>query len=306
MIGKRTSNPSTSDAKLRKRVAKPAKQVLASDDTLKRSATPKTDDNIGKPGGIRAVIRACAIIRLVSEGEEDGVSLIDLSRVVELPKSSTHRYVQVLESEGFIERDARTAKYRLGIGFMSLQASHVERLVQRTRPILAKIRDSYDETVNLGMLIGHQIVYLDILESPHAMRLAARKGDTEDIHATAIGKAIAATLLDRDVLELLRRSGMPERTSRSITSQNEYLRELERVRSAGYAIDDCENEDEGRCVAVFVPRLTIPTAISVSGVASRFSMDLAHDVANSLRIAAIEISGENLPPFKRLERRLTA
>lgn len=269
------------------------------------SPDPEVDDNAAKPGGIRAVMRACAIIRLVSEGGEEGVSLIDLARVVELPKSSTHRYVQVLEGEGFVERDARTSKYRLGIGFMSLQASHVERLVQRTRPILAKIRDCFDETVNLGMLIGHQIVYLDILESPRAMRLAARKGDTEDIHATAIGKAIAATLLDRDVLELLRRSGMPERTSRSITSQGEYLMELERVRSAGYAIDDCENEKEGRCVAVFVPGLTIPTAISVSGVASRFSMEQAHEVANSLRIAAIEISGKNLPTFKPLQRRLS-
>ena len=257
-----------------------------------------------KAGGIRAVVRTCAIIRLVSEGGEDGVSLIDLAKAVGLPKSSTHRYVQVLEGEGFVERDGQTSKYRLGIGFMSLQASHVERLVQRTRPILAKIRDSFDETVNLGMLIGNQIVYLDILESSRAMRLAARKGDTENIHATALGKAIAATLLDVEVIDLLRRSGMPQRTARTITTEGDYLHELERVRSAGYAVDDCENELEGRCVAVFVPRLTIPTAISVSGIASRFSMEKTHEVANNLRIAAMEISGENLPPFKRLQPRL--
>lgn len=257
-----------------------------------------------KAGGIRAVVRTCSIIRLVSEGGEDGVSLIDLAKAVGLPKSSTHRYVQVLEGEGFVERDAQTSKYRLGIGFMSLQASHVERLVQRTRPILAKIRDSFDETVNLGMLIGNQIVYLDILESSRAMRLAARKGDTENIHATALGKAIAATLLDVDVIDLLRRSGMPQRTARTITTEGDYLHELERVRSAGYAVDDCENELEGRCVAVFVPRLTIPTAISVSGIASRFSMEKTHEVANNLRIAAMEISGENLPPFKRLQPRM--
>jgi IclR family transcriptional regulator, acetate operon repressor len=257
-----------------------------------------------KGGGIRAVVRTCAIIRLVSEGGEDGVSLIDLAKAVGLPKSSTHRYVQVLEGEGFVERDGQTSKYRLGIGFMSLQASHVERLVQRTRPILAKIRDSFDETVNLGMLIGNQIVYLDILESSRAMRLAARKGDTENIHATALGKAIAATLLDVEVIDLLRRSGMPQRTARTITTEGDYLHELERVRLAGYAVDDCENELEGRCVAVFVPRLTIPTAISVSGIASRFSMEKTHEVANNLRIAAMEISGENLPPFKRLQPRL--
>jgi IclR family transcriptional regulator, acetate operon repressor len=274
--------------------------------TVHASLDAGAEDSVAaeKAGGIRAVVRTCAIIRLVSEGGEDGVSLIDLAKAVGLPKSSTHRYVQVLEGEGFVERDGQTSKYRLGIGFMSLQASHVERLVQRTRPILAKIRDSFDETVNLGMLIGNQIVYLDILESSRAMRLAARKGDTENIHATALGKAIAATLLDVDVIDLLRRSGMPQRTARTITTEGDYLHELERVRSAGYAVDDCENELEGRCVAVFVPRLTIPTAISVSGIASRFSMEKTHEVANNLRIAAMEISGENLPPFKRLQLRL--
>jgi IclR family transcriptional regulator, acetate operon repressor len=274
--------------------------------TVPDSLDAKDEDSVTaeKAGGIRAVVRTCAIIRLVSEGGEDGVSLIDLAKAVALPKSSTHRYVQVLEGEGFVERDAQTSKYRLGIGFMSLQASHVERLVQRTRPILAKIRDSFDETVNLGMLIGNQIVYLDILESSRAMRLAARKGDTENIHATALGKAIAATLLDVEVIDLLRRSGMPQRTARTITTEGDYLHELERVRSAGYAVDDCENELEGRCVAVFVPRLTIPTAISVSGIASRFSIEQTHEVANNLRIAAMEISGENLPPFKRLQPRL--
>lgn len=265
------------------------------------------DDELGsteKTGGIRAVVRTCAIIRLISDGGENGVSLGNLAKAVGLPKSSTHRYVQVLESEGFIERDAQASRYRLGIGFMSLQASHVERLVQRTRPILAKIRDRFDETVNLGMLIGSQIVYLDILESSRAMRLAARKGDTEDIHATALGKAIAATLLDVDVIKLLRRSGMPQRTERTITNEGDYLQELEYVRLAGYAVDDCENEMEGRCVAVFVPGLTIPTALSVSGIASRFSVDQTHEVANDLRIAAMEISGENISRLKRLEQRL--
>jgi IclR family acetate operon transcriptional repressor len=257
-------------------------------------------------GGSRSVARTCAILRLISQRGDEGVSLVDVAGATRLPKSSAHRYLQVLEDEGFVERDMRSSRYRLGLGFISLQAGHVERLIQRTRPHLARIRDQFDETVNLGMLVGHQIVYLEILESPKAMRLAARKGDTEGVHSTALGKAITATLADREVLELLRRAGMPKHTPRTITTPEEFLRELQRVRDAGYAIDDRENEEEGRCVAVYVPGLSTPTAISLSGVASRFSIEATHEVASSLRIAAIEISGADLPPVRPLQLRNAA
>jgi len=258
-----------------------------------------------KLSGSRSVARTCAILRLIGRSGDEGVTLIDVAAATELPKSSAHRYLQVLETEGFVERDLRSARYRLGIGFMSLHVGHVDRLIQRTRPFLTRIRDQFDETVNLGMLIGHQIVYLDILESPRAMRLAARKGDTESIHATALGKVIAAKLPDRDVLELLRRTGMPRLTPNTIVTPELFLRELQSVREAGYAIDDRENEEAGRCVAVYVPGLSTPTAISLSGVASRFSIENAYEVANSLRIAAIEISGEELPPIQPLRPRPT-
>ena len=258
-----------------------------------------------KLSGSRSVARTCAILRLIGRSGDEGVTLVDVAGATELPKSSAHRYLQVLEGEGFIERDLRSSRYRLGVGFMSLQSGHIDRLIQRTRPFLTRIRDQFDETVNLGMLVGHQIVYLDILESPRAMRLAARKGDTEGIHSTALGKVVAAKLPDRDVLELLRRTGMPRLTPYTITTPELFLQELQRVREAGYAIDDRENELEGRCVAVYVPGLNTPTAISLSGVASRLSMENAHEVANTLRIAAIEISGEDLPPIQELRLRPT-
>jgi len=236
-----------------------------------------------KSSGSRSVARTCAILRLIGRGGDEGVTLVDVAVATELPKSSAHRYLQVLEAEGFVERDMRSSRYRLGIGFMVLQSGHIDRLIQRTRPFLTRIRDQFDETVNLGMLVGHQIVYLDILESPRAMRLAARKGDTEGIHSTALGKVVAAKLPDRDVLEILRRTGMPRLTPYTITTPELFLQELQRVREAGYAIDDRENELEGRCVAVYVPGLSTPTDISLSGVASRLSMENAHEVANSLR-----------------------
>jgi IclR family acetate operon transcriptional repressor len=307
MAAKGTSREKPIKPNARPKTVKPVEQGASLARTVRPNPKEAVEsDGNDRSGGSRSVARTCAILRLIGHGSDEGVSLIDVASATRLPKSSAHRYLQVLENEGFVERDMRSSRFRLGLGFISLQAGHIDRLIQRTRPYLAKIRDQFDETVNLGMLVGHQIVYLEILESPKAMRLAARKGDTEGIHATALGKVIAATLPDRDVLELLRRGGMPKHTPRTITTPEEYLRELQRVREAGYAIDDQENEDEGRCVAVYIPGLNTPTAISLSGVASRFSIEAAHEVASSLRIAAIEISGADLPPVKLLRLRRAA
>ncbi|RYE04309.1 MAG: IclR family transcriptional regulator, partial [Sphingomonadales bacterium] len=247
--------------------------------------------------GARSIIRACTLLKLVGQSQDNGASLNELAAATKVPKSSAHRYLQVLEEEGLIERTTG-GRYRLGASFISLQTGDVERLVERARPYLAAIRDRFGETVNLGMLSANQIVYLEILESGQSMRLAARQGDTEGIHSTALGKAIAATLPDRDVLAILRHTGMAQTTPRTIVTPEDYLRELERVRVAGYAIDDRENEEEGRCVAVYLPGCGRQVAISLSAVANRFSLDQAREAAESLRIAAIEISGLNLRPLK--------
>jgi IclR family transcriptional regulator, acetate operon repressor len=253
-----------------------------------RASAPETADELT---GTRSIRRTCSIIRLVGQSADTGVTLHEIAEATELPKSSAHRYLLVLEREGFIERDAHSQRYRLGLAFVALHTRQADWLVERARPLLEKVRDKWDESVNLGMLLGDSVVYLDIVESPRAIRLAARRGDRDVLHATALGKAIAATLPDEHVLAILTSTGMPRRTDRTITDPKAFVAELTKVRSAGYAIDDRENEDEGRCVAVFVPGLGAPVAISVSGLASRFPTSRLGEVARSLMKVATELSG---------------
>src|SRR5690606_2335872 len=125
-----------------------------------------------------------------------------------------------------------------------------ERLIQQARPYLEEARDKWSETANLGVLVGQSVTYLDIVEAPTAVRLSARIGDKDFIHATALGKAIAAHLPEKQVRAILKRTGMPKRTAKTITQRNQLMAELEKIRAVGYAVDNQENEEEGRCVAV--------------------------------------------------------
>jgi IclR family transcriptional regulator, acetate operon repressor len=227
---------------------------------------------------VRAVDRVCAILNLLQESI-NGVSLIDIAQATELPKSSAFRYLWTLESHRYVERDLDSGLYRLGLGFVGMQSRHVEVLRQRARPLLERLRDEFGETVNLGILDGDSAIYLDIVESRRSVRLAASCGDRDPIHSTALGKAIAAHLPEPQVKEILTGSGMPARTVNTITSIDDYLAELAKVRERGYALDDEETVErtyprQARTPfnLLGVPALAMPCGFSSDGMPLAFQI----------------------------------
>jgi IclR family acetate operon transcriptional repressor len=148
------------------------------------------------------------------------------------------------------------------------------------------------------MLEGNRIIYLEIVESHRSMRLAARRGDRDPIHATALGKAIAANLPDRRVRAILEAEGMPRLTKRTLTDFEVYVAELATTRERGYALDDGEHEIDGRSVAVPVMGSNLPAAISYSAPATRFPLDRVEEVAALLREVAAGVAGELHMPIR--------
>jgi IclR family acetate operon transcriptional repressor len=224
--------------------------------------------------------------------------LPDLVTATGLPKSSLHRYLEVLIQEAFVERDAQTGRCRLGAQIVSIAINETPLLVLRARPYLERLRDRFDETANLGILDGDHILYLNILESPRAIRLAGRVGDRDPVHSTALGKAIAAALPEDEVQSLLQRTGLPRLTANTITRAADFAKHLELVRRHGFAVDDQENDIDGRCVAVAIPAERVKYAISVSGISSRFPMSKTAEVARAIREVASELSQQSISPIK--------
>jgi IclR family transcriptional regulator, acetate operon repressor len=243
---------------------------------------------------IRAVQRVCDLLDLLQR-EPEGVSLVRAAEVTRLPKSSAFRYLATLEARRYVERDEASGEYRIGLALLPLQARQLDVVTQRARPYLEELQREFGETANLGLLDGNRVVYLDIVESEHTMRLAARPGDHDVLHATALGKAIAAQLPLERVRAILRAEGMPRCTEHTITKQRDFLVELERIRSQGYAVDDGENEIGGRCVGVTIPGVTLPLAISISAPAARFAKAQVPAVAARLEEASARLGADLAP-----------
>ena len=247
--------------------------------------------NKGNPYSVRAVERVVDILDVLHEAV-GGATLAEVAQATGLPKASTFRYLSTLEARGYVERASRTGAYQLGMAFVSSHGRQLDALAARARPILEGLRDRYEETINLGVLERSRVMYLEIVESRRGMRFAARKGDREALHSSALGKAIAAQVDETRLRTILAAEGMPERTSRTITDPDVFVKVVEKVRDDGYAIDDRENEEDGRCVAVPVSGAGVPAAISLSAPAARFSEADAGQAVRPLQDAAQQLIRE--------------
>jgi IclR family transcriptional regulator, acetate operon repressor len=244
---------------------------------------------------IRAVQRVCDILDLI-QAEREGFSLSQVAEVVGLPRSSAFRYLATLEDRRYVERNGNTGSYQIGPAFLPLQAQQLAVMADRARVHMVRLRDRFEETINFGMLDGNRVSYLEIIESNRSMRLSARRGDRDPLHCTALGKAIASTLPWEQIRSLLEADGMPRRTEHTITDLDAFAEELERTRAQGYALDNGENEADGRCVAVPLDAGGLPASLSLSAPATRFPLDHVDEVAEALREVVDHLTDELATP----------
>ena len=139
----------------------------------------------------------------------------------------------------------------------------------------------------MALLEGDTVVYVAQVPSAHSMRMFTEVGRRVEAHCTGVGKALLSQLSDQQVLDLLRRTGMPAQTSRTLTDPTALLAEISEVRDQGWAMDDAEQEVGVRCVAVPVTGAPTQAALSVSGPSGRITVGRIAQIAPILqRVAA--------------------
>jgi IclR family acetate operon transcriptional repressor len=222
-----------------------------------------------RSGAVQSLERAFDLLELLaSSGGELGLS--ELSTGSGLPLPTIHRLMRTLVTRGYC-RQLPSRRYALGPGLMHLGDVAAKMLGTWARPELQRLVDVSGETANLAILDGDEVVYVGQVPSRHTMRMFTEVGRRFLPHSTGVGKALLAQLGDDEVSALVRRTGLPATTERTIVDVAALHNELARVRSRGYAVDDGEQEVGVRCVAVPLIGAPTPTAMSISGPASRLT-----------------------------------
>ncbi len=263
------------------------------------SGPGRNPDPTGPPPAypIASVDSALRLLKLFRDTPR--VRLSEASEHLGVAHSTAHRLMAMLAYHGFVRQEPGSRAYVAGPALVEIGLAAVRELDIRlhARPVLESLAASLGETVHLVVLEGGNVRYLDAVESPRALRVAARTGSALAANCTASGKALLAELSDAEVTAIFAgRDALAALTGRSITSCARLLAELRQVRARGYAVNIEESEEGVASVAVAVrgprgaPSAAPAAALAVSGPVARMTGRAVETIEAELRdrAAALE------------------
>ncbi len=235
----------------------------------------RSDRGDGVVTGNQAVRRAIAVLKAFSDDAPE-MGVTEVSRKVNLHKSTVYRLLSAFEGEGLIGKSPENGKYRLGpelivLGEQVLRHTDVHRVAL---PFLRDMADRTGETVDLEVLSGGNVVTIEEIAGKHVVAAAGAIGMPWAAHATSTGKVLLAFQPPEKQRQILMRS-LKRFTPRTITDAKVLSRDLIKIREQGYAVSYGELEDH--LIAIGLPIRSrngdAIAAVSISGPDTRLTPD---------------------------------
>jgi len=246
--------------------------------TLAAKASPKSSPPYQASGSSRpsmstTVAKAIGILDILASKADTGISLAELSSLIDMPKSSTHRYLATLQELDLAGRKEGDRFY-LGTKVIELAGSFLMHsdLRNESQTILNELAEKTGETIHLAVPSGTEVVYIAKVESKHALGMSSHIGARLPMYCTALGKAILA-FGNNAHFQAVIAEPLPVRTPNSIVSAQTLKAELALTRARGYAIDNEENESGIRCVGAPILDYTATPIAAISISVPRERMD---------------------------------
>ena len=220
-----------------------------------------------RDNGSSSVDNALRLLELI--GERQVLRVADAAELLGVARSTAHRLLTALRRRGFVLQDRPNGAYRPGPVLNEIGLAAIGRIdIRRTaRPVLEELREQTRETASLSVLEGRNIRFVDCVESPRSVRVGNRTGIVMPAHCTAGGKAILACLAPVELDRRYRDRELTTRTPASISDWAVLTRELEAVRTDGYALNGEEGESGISAVAVALRDVTGAPLAAIAVVA---------------------------------------
>ena len=239
-----------------------------------------------------AVQRALAILEYLDSSRR-GLNISEISRKLNIPKSSAHVIVLTLERLGYIHKEVGSLNYSLGLKAYGLGQGMMKTLslADIALPHMRQIVDELHLPAHLAIADKDQGVFIQKLDAPGMIKFDTYVGRRMDLHCTGVGKVILAFGPQGPLEHMLSKDVYMRHTRNTITKPKELQRELQKVRRLGYGVDDEEEEMDVRCVAVpvFDDIGRFVAALSVTGTTGQIALEGIAKVARRLRDSAAAI-----------------
>lgn len=252
--------------------------------------------NEGRVAGTQAISRAFALLNVFRD-EGGALGVVQMADRLGLTLSTAHRIARALVAEGYLAQDEGRERYRLGPQALLLgQAAQRAMGIEVARPVMQRLVDSTQESVNLGLLDGDHAIVIQRIESPQPLRFSREVGTRIELHATSMGKALLAFNDElRDQIDNLG-DKLVQLTSKTHATKASLRKDLDRIRRLGWSTDDEESMLGVRCVGapVLDGRGQARAAVAIQAPAVRMPDKRLSQLGPAVRRAADEL-GRLLP-----------
>jgi IclR family transcriptional regulator, KDG regulon repressor len=246
-----------------------------------------------KPRNVSSTtLKAFNVLEIVAAANQ-AMTISEVASQAGIDRSTAYRMLETLEEAGYISQDEATKRFKLSYKVISLSRNlmvdnEINSLFHRT---LKTISDITQETVELSVLDGLQTVLVQQIKGAQRVNVAYQIGDRADLHCTSIGKCLLA-YQDPLYVERVIANGLVRRAVNTITHENEFRVELQKIRAQGYAFDNLELADDMRCVAVpvFESGGRVTRGFSISGPSTRFTLEKLEELKVPMLNSARELS----------------
>ena len=247
-----------------------------------------------KSSGVQSVERSLDIIEtLVTEPHGMGISQI--SESTGMSKSTVHRLLSTLLERGYVTK-THDSSYKVGLKLIEAASVYLNSLELHTeaRPYISRIAHDLGLTSHLGIIEGDQVVYIERMDMISSIQLYHQIGLRVPAYTSSLGKCLLSAYSHEELELVMKDCTFQKFTDKTITSFEEFRKEMHEVRKKGWAIDDQESEEDHRCIGapIFDYRGDIIAAVSASGSLSQLPDERIEAVAEYLKSTALEISRE--------------
>jgi len=238
-----------------------------------------------------SVKKAFKILNAISD-TSNGLGISDLSKKLKIGKSTVHGITTALEEMGVLIRDPFYKRYTIGYSLLELCRTAYGKieLKELARKPMETLMEKVGETVFLGILNGDHVTIVDMVESRNEMKITSPPGTRLPLLAGSTGRVLLSQIEKEKMKEIIKKKGLVRYTSKTVIDPRQFLREIEKVKEQGYAVDDEEYIPGVRAVAApLFSTSSPPAAIWVVGFTSTLGDQKVKTVIREIQKTVQEI-----------------
>lgn len=242
---------------------------------------------------IKSLEKALRLLECFTPAEPE-LGVTELSRILDMHKSTVFNIIDTLEYMGYLEKNKKTGKYRLGLKILQLSHNLYSNYDLRNilNPLLQELAQKTEETIYLGVLCDNEVIYLDSVVTASSISLRNVVGVKAPLYCTGIGKALLSALPEDEIRKRIS-SPMVSFTDKTIVDIDMLIKDLAVSKERGYAIDNMEHEFGVKCVSapMFAINGQVSCAVSISGPSLRFNDETIENYGNILKEMQRKVKG---------------